>query len=264
MNTEKKYYSLISEASKMLRKNKLEKGHTLLKEAVVLFPDKYEAYGLLGDYYGFKEDFTLSLRNHEIALEKNPASAIACLSVGKCLLLTGSKMEAINCLKQAINIDPKIKESYHLLIPALIENELQSDAYGYLIDAINLHPDDGVINFLMANKIIHCHDELGVKLTNIVLKYLDKAENKGISSVIINSLRGDYYYQKQDWKNAEKYLSKCLSLEYDDDIALMYAATLHELKKYDDLCELVNTMDEQGSEYAKQLMEEYPSCFVKA
>jgi tetratricopeptide (TPR) repeat protein len=264
MNTNKKYYSLISKATKMLCNNKLEKGHALIKDAQLLIPDKYEANVLLGVYYDFKRDFSLSLRNYEIALEKNPNSASEYFSLGHCLSLMGRKMDAINNLKKAINLDPMIKESYHLLIPELSLDGRQSDAYGYLLEAINLHPEDGTINFLMANELIYYHNDLRVNLTDIVLKYLDKAENKGMNPFGINNLRGDYFYQIEDWKNAEKYYLRSLKQEYNEDTARMYLAALLELKRDDEICEVVYAMKEQGSEYAKELMEEYSSCFVKA
>ena len=129
---------------------------------------------------------------------------------------------------------------------------------------ISQHPDDGVINFLMANKLITCHEELGVELTGVVLRYLGKAENKGIDPLGINALRGDYYFEMKEWKKAEKYFPRYLRREYNEDIALKYAATLHELQRHDDLCEVIYAMSENGSAYAKQLMNEYPSCFIEA
>ncbi|MDR3666972.1 MAG: tetratricopeptide repeat protein [Ignavibacteriaceae bacterium] len=256
-----RYYRLIREAQKMLRKGKWEKGRALIEKAISLCPDKYEGHALLGDYYGYQGDFELAIKSFRIALDKNPSDALGYCSLGQCLLKTNESEEAINNLKMAINLNPKLMEAYHFLIPELITNENQAESYKYLIDAFGYFPDDGKINFLLANKLIYCSDDLGIQLTDEVLKYLNKAENTGIDLVGINSLRGDYYYKLKDWENAAKYFSKSLVRKYEEDIALKYADCLCELEDYDLLYDLISEMSKDGSEIAKQLMIDHPECF---
>ncbi len=257
MENATKYYRLLNDAAKMLSKRKLEKAYTIIQNARSVDSTKYEAYSLLGDYYGYKQEYEKSLKNHLMALAIEPKSAVTCHNIGLCMLLLGNKKEGINNLKMAINLDPILVESYRLIIPLLIEEERYVEADGYLFEALKYHPNDGTLNFLMANKIINRDKKTYILLSRTVLKYLDRAESKGVCSIAINRLRGDYYYQQQDWKNAEKYLRKSLITEYDEDTAILLATTLHELNLYDDLAEVLYAMSKQGSEIAKQLIDKY-------
>lgn len=260
-NKEKKYSRLTTKAEKMIFGKKLKKALPLIQEAIDLLPDKWEAYVYLGNYYGNQGDYESAIQWNKTALVKFPGAAIAHFNIAQCLIRMDNKKDGIANLKMCVNLDPTIKEAYRMLIYELI-NEGHQDAYAYLIEAIGHHPDDGVINFLLANKLITNRENLGVKLTTEVLKYLDKAENKGIDADAVNGLRGGYYYQQKDWDNAAKYYSRSLENRYDEDLALRYADCLHKLGYYDQSCTVISEMGKRGNQDAKQLIEKYPENFL--
>ncbi|MDP3150350.1 MAG: hypothetical protein Q8N83_14605 [Ignavibacteria bacterium] len=167
---ENKYSSLMTKAEKLIGNNKLEKALPLIEEAITLLSKRWEAYVMLGNYYGNKGDYETAIQWNKTALVKFPGAAIAHFNIAQSLLRMGNKEDGMNNLKMCVNLDPTIKEAYRMLKYELI-NEGHQDAYGYLIEAIGHHPDDGVINFLLATKLITNREELGVKLTNEVLKY---------------------------------------------------------------------------------------------
>jgi tetratricopeptide (TPR) repeat protein len=264
MNDEKKYYTLLKEGQNLIRAGKYDKGHTIIGKAIKLCPDKCEAYGLLGDLYGSEGKYDLAIESHKINLNINPDTSIGHYSLGQCFWLTGFKNDAIDNLKIAINLDPKNHEAYRLIIEILISEGQHIDAYDWLIDAKKHYPDDGIINYMHALILIFNSEKVGVKLSNTVLGYLDKAENRGVNPVGVNKLRGMFYYQLSNWFLAAKFYSKSLVREYQEDSALCYIECLFHLKYYDECRDLISEMCERGSETAKELIQKYPALFEKS
>ena len=257
MTSKKTYNKLLEEAQKLIKKNKFNKALPILEKAITLNPEKCDAYGILGDYYGLQGKYEEALKNHQIVIEKSPHNVLSLTSIGECLIQLGQIEEGVNNLKIVLNIDPKNYAAYNQIIFALIKEGRDFESYHYLLDALKFYPGDGKFNFLLANKIIYNREKLGIQLTSQVLRLLDIAENKGINYIVINKLRGDYYDEMQDWVNAAKHYSKCLVLKYDEEIALSYADCLNKLELYEELDEVVNAMADEGSKLAKQLIREF-------
>ena len=261
MNIEKRYEGLIRQAEKLNDKGKTEKAFSLINKAIDLSPEKHVAHVLLGDYHAEKQEEEMALKSYETALALNPNCAIANFQMGQYLSKHGSLQEALNYFKTSINIDPTHPEPFLFLICELITDGQSRLAYEFLLDALHHHPRNGKFNYLYAVLLILDSDKIGVKPTNEVLKHLDIAENKGISYASINGLRGEYFYQLEQWETAIKYLLKSLKAENDEDNAFKLAVCYYQCQKYHEMLHTIYVMKEKGSEFAADWVARHPEYF---
>lgn len=255
------YHSYLSKALRQLD-NKLDKECLIsINRAIELFPDKWEAYIRKGDYYGTIKDYSSAKECYEIALAKKPYCEYAYFNLGQVALNTSEKDSAINYFKMALNVNNKLFEAYYLLIETLIDTDQLQTAYDYAKEGVGHFPKDGKLNYILAFMELGRFHRGISELSKDIIKYLDIAQKNGIPKSVTYTIRGQYYYEVQDWNNAEKYLYK--SRVYDDSETndLMLCQILLSSNEIEKAKNLLEDMIEYGSEFAESQLENLYKLF---
>lgn len=250
------YEDSLKVAYKMLEKRNLDKAFNILNNLISLFPNRCEAYGLLGVYYDIMGEYQKGIECQDNALKINNNYATAYYYIGRGMIRIGETEKGIENYKTAIKLLPE-NDFYLQVITILLEQKLDKDAYYFLSEALTLFPKDDNFNYLMAAVIISSGQKIGVELSPKVLDYLDIAAKGNIRSEGINILRCQYYYYTGNIKSAFRYADNILKKKYNERAAQVYSGCLAKLQMYDDIPSFLRRMEKHGSQFANKILDKH-------
>jgi len=192
--------------------------------ALVIDPNKLEAYVNLGAFYQLKGQFDKAETCFQNALRINPNCVDACVNLGAIKRLGGKLLEAEATLNHAITCDPRCSEAYNNL--GIVLHEL-----GHLKDAFMAFKKTVEINPNYAN----AYNNMGSvfrdqKQLKPALACYRKAFVLDPTSVEAHNNYGAIYLSLGDLEEAELYFQKALKFRQDFPPALVNLATVFNKK----------------------------------
>jgi tetratricopeptide (TPR) repeat protein len=123
------------------KRRDLEGARTLFDKAFQSTPDSIDALMSLGMVHGATGDFTSALAYYRRALERNPQSEVIHNNVAGALLASGQPDAAIAEARRALEIYPRLAESYLIIGRAYADKGLREQARAAYLTARAVDPN---------------------------------------------------------------------------------------------------------------------------
>lgn len=137
-----------------------------LNHALTLNPNQPEMQNVRGMAHFFLENYADAQADFEQVIRQKPDYAYGWYFLGLCLKIQDALVEAVQCLNEAIRLDPNLAEAYAILGVIAYENNRNDDA------------------------IRLCRQALAIKEVPIAQEYLQKAQQTNSSGNVWNKLFG--------------------------------------------------------------------------
>lgn len=120
-------------------RGELDRAESLLKRAVAEYPDAFLPRFSLGATYASNGELTRAVAHLEIAVEIDPVPQALYL-LGNCHYESGRASKAIQCLQDAVRLDPAFEEAHYLLGLAYLDRHWNQKALDAFREAQRLNP----------------------------------------------------------------------------------------------------------------------------
>ncbi|KAB2964985.1 MAG: tetratricopeptide repeat protein [Thermoanaerobaculia bacterium] len=116
-----------------------ERAEKLLSQAVELYPDAFLPHFSLGAVYAAKGDLERAVEHLEDACQIDPVPQ-ALYMLGNCFYEMGRSADAVDCLQEAVRLDPAFEEAHYLLGLAYLGRHWNRKALASFREAQRLNP----------------------------------------------------------------------------------------------------------------------------
>jgi len=234
----------------------LEKAREWLNQVVVLDSSYDEAYSFLGEYYIYRERWSLAEQMLKKAYQLNPNNPRFYLSLSRLHKFRYQRLgfnSEEQLFKRAIFINPCYEDAYLMLADYYLFKNERKRAIQVLEKILNIKPNS--VPVLMGlGKIYLVRNEI-LKIIEIYNRVLELEPNN--SDAYYNL--GILYYNSEDYDNAEKLLLRAIAIDNHLN-AHLYLAYLYENKQeYDKAIEYLrnriryrNGLDDEFAEEARE------------
>lgn len=120
-------------------RGEFERAESLLKRAVAEYPDAFLPHFSLGATYASNGDLIRAVAHLEVAIEID-AVPQALYLLGNCHYESGRASKAIDCLQEAVRLDPAFEEAHYLLGLAYLDRHWNKKALESFREAQRLNP----------------------------------------------------------------------------------------------------------------------------
>jgi hypothetical protein len=114
---------------------------TIFRHVIVVLPDYYKGYLLLGNYYENQDLLNEAMDNYRATIRINPGNLAAHVKLGTILENVGRTEEAVVEFREAVRIDPHGPEVRYNLGCELIRLGRREEAIEQFTEALRLKPD---------------------------------------------------------------------------------------------------------------------------
>src|SRR5690606_30373077 len=111
----------------------------LLRQAVDLYPDAFLPHFSLGAVYASTGDLDRAIEHLEDACQIDPVPQ-ALYMLGNCFYEQGRSAEAVECLQEAVRLDPAFEEAHYLLGLAYLARHWNRKALAAFREAQRINP----------------------------------------------------------------------------------------------------------------------------
>jgi tetratricopeptide (TPR) repeat protein len=203
-------FSLASKATNEAQiKTYREKAIKYLDQAVKLFPNYRQAHKNLARLYfqiGEDQYIDLALKHFAKSIELGDKEAATYILLSKLYFDRQLFVAAETAARQAIMMDPKIKESRTILAYSLFQQERYAEAQGVFKELLEDEPNNSDIWLMIGNTFLQDNriDEAAQQLE--IVRLMGKADSRTMS------LLGDVYMNKSMVEDAKEAYSQSLKL----------------------------------------------------
>ena len=226
---------ILAYSQALAHKGYLDKSIKILEDQLIVEPDNYLMYCLLGNIYSVKEDFDNAITSFNKSLELKPTYARPAIYLAK--------------VYEKLLDTTKAIENYAYAIEVLNEHDIIDDVKQLSSDALNL--DSGNIKIMNLLSDAYCK-EGNYDKANIFLSYIliDEMENNDDNYILTANKLGKVLYVLNEYDNAIEILDLSIKSSNSEIVweSYCYIASAYNLigdenhyKKYRDLAFNLNT-----------------------
>ncbi len=226
-----------------------QQGVDFLQQAVEKFPSFRQAHKNLARLYfqmGTDEAMPLAMKHFARSIELGDKEAATFILLAKLYYDSERYVAAEAAARQAIMMDPDIKEARTILAYSLFSQERFQEAQGVFKEMLQDDPDNADVWQMVANTYIQSNEISEAANRLEIVRFMGEAQ----SSTLL--LLGDVYMNKSMTEDAKQVYSEALQLaleEPNDPILDNYVQPIEHLNNF------------QAYDLAKELLDEVESAF---
>jgi tetratricopeptide (TPR) repeat protein len=269
----------------LLAQNRVEEALQALRESAEMFPDDSYTQTHLGRAFmqsGMPAFAAQCFRN---AIESNKEEPVLWLWLGQSLAANQEDTEAVNALRQCLEIGGESAEALYTLANIYLRQGEPQGAWNLLSRVVRLKPDSIEVRLMAARacRDMHryqvaqellqpCKDDgrarkmlarlaLDQEQTALARAHLAALSLAGVSDPITQMLQAETALQQADWNKLEQHLTPLLAAEPVMPSALLLEAQRHfYLERPQVALDMLQRIDEQGR---ASLAEDYQDWQVR-
>lgn len=180
-----------------------------------------------------------------------------------CYATTGNPVAAIKEIEKSIALNPNNSNSYHSMANALFQLGDYVHSEEFYRQALSITPYNAYLLTDYANLLINPNVNRIAQAKEVVLKSLQYDTTISLSWTLL----ADYYVANKDFKTAEKYFNKSISIDSNtiakNKLAYIFAFSLDRPKEGEKIWLEIVRKDSTNSMYLSNLVDLYTSTTLK-